>query len=119
MEDHRRVSDGLEAVKKARELNPDVVLLDLLLPKIDGVEAANRLRLRSNGLLGDGSSLVAKDLLNRPQQIGRHCAVRRDSFSLRLQPSPISRLPVILERAKDETEVHLVHPLRPNRRYGR
>ena len=38
------VSDGLEAVKKAQELNPDVVLLDLLLPKIDGVEAANRIR---------------------------------------------------------------------------
>lgn len=38
------VSDGLEAVKKTQELNPDVVLLDLSLPKIDGVEAANRIR---------------------------------------------------------------------------
>ena len=38
------VSDGLEAVKKAQELNPDVVLLDLLLPTINGVEAANRIR---------------------------------------------------------------------------
>ena len=35
------VSDGLEAVKKTQELHPDVVLLDLSLPKIDGVEAAN------------------------------------------------------------------------------
>jgi len=38
------VSDGLEAVKKTQELNPDVVLLDLSLPMIDGVEAANRIR---------------------------------------------------------------------------
>ena len=38
------VSDGLEAVKKAQELNPDLVLLDLLLPTINGVEAANRIR---------------------------------------------------------------------------
>jgi len=38
------VSDGLEAVQKAQELNPDVVLLDLSLPTIDGIEAANRIR---------------------------------------------------------------------------
>jgi len=41
------VSDGLEAVKKTEELNPDVVLLDLSLPKIDGVEAANHIRRTS------------------------------------------------------------------------
>ena len=37
-------SDGLDAVQKAQELNPDVVLLDLSLPMIDGIEAANRIR---------------------------------------------------------------------------
>jgi len=38
------VSDGLEAVRKAQELKPDVVLLDLSLPKLNGVEVANRIR---------------------------------------------------------------------------
>jgi DNA-binding NarL/FixJ family response regulator len=38
------VSDGLEAVQKAQELKPDLVLLDLSLPKLNGVEAANRIR---------------------------------------------------------------------------
>ena len=38
------VSDGIEAVQKCQELNPDVVLLDLSLPKIKGVEAANLIR---------------------------------------------------------------------------
>ncbi len=37
-------SDGLEAVAKARELQPDVVLLDLGLPKLHGLEAARRMR---------------------------------------------------------------------------
>lgn len=38
------VSDGLEAVKRAEELKPDLILLDIALPKLNGVEAARRIR---------------------------------------------------------------------------
>ena len=38
------VSDGLEAVEKAQELKPDLVLLDISLPTLNGVEAAIRIR---------------------------------------------------------------------------
>ena len=38
------VADGLEAVQKTHELSPDLVLLDLSLPKLNGLEAANRIR---------------------------------------------------------------------------
>ena len=37
-------SDGLQAVEKAKELQPDLVLLDVGLPKLNGVEAAIRIR---------------------------------------------------------------------------
>ena len=37
-------SDGLEAVKKAQELKPDLVLLDISLGKLNGIEVAGRIR---------------------------------------------------------------------------
>jgi DNA-binding NarL/FixJ family response regulator len=38
------VSDGLEAVQRAAELKPDLILLDIGLPTINGIEAARRIR---------------------------------------------------------------------------
>ncbi|HXW93539.1 MAG TPA: response regulator transcription factor [Terriglobales bacterium] len=37
------VSDGLESVRKAEELRPDLILLDIGLPTLNGVEAARRI----------------------------------------------------------------------------
>lgn len=36
-------SDGLEAVQKAQELQPDLILLDIGLPTINGIQAARRI----------------------------------------------------------------------------
>jgi DNA-binding NarL/FixJ family response regulator len=36
--------DGVDAVQKARELHPDVALIDLGLPALNGMEAARRIR---------------------------------------------------------------------------
>jgi DNA-binding NarL/FixJ family response regulator len=42
-------SDGAEAVQKAAELKPDLIVLDIGLPKLDGIKAALRISELSPG----------------------------------------------------------------------
>lgn len=38
-------TNGFEAIEKAVELSPDIILMDLALPKMDGWEATRRLKM--------------------------------------------------------------------------
>lgn len=38
------LSDGLAAVQRAEELNPDLILLDISLPSLNGIEVARQIR---------------------------------------------------------------------------
>jgi two-component system, NarL family, response regulator LiaR len=49
MEIAGEAADGAEAVTLAEELRPDVVLMDLVMPKLDGVDAMRQLRERVPG----------------------------------------------------------------------
>jgi DNA-binding NarL/FixJ family response regulator len=63
------VSDGLEAVSKAEELRPDLILLDIGLPSLNGMEAARRIRKlapqsRTLFLSQESSADVIEEALN-------------------------------------------------------
>ena len=36
--------DGIDAIEKARELNPDVILMDMMMPRMSGVEAITEIK---------------------------------------------------------------------------
>lgn len=63
------VLDGPEAVQKAEELKPDLVVLDIGLPKLNGIEAARQIRAVSPEskilfLTGNDDPKVAREALD-------------------------------------------------------
>jgi DNA-binding NarL/FixJ family response regulator len=58
--------DGAEAVDRARELEPDVILMDLDMPKVDGIEATRRVLADRPGT----AVLVLTSFSDRPRILG-------------------------------------------------
>jgi CheY-like chemotaxis protein len=58
--------DGAEAVQRVQELKPDLVVMDIGLPKLNGIDAARRIRIKSPDckilfLTGNDDPEVAKE----------------------------------------------------------
>jgi len=62
--DVRTAADGLEAIEAFQEFRPKVVLLDLGMPRMDGYEAARRIRKQTHG---DDVVLIALTGWGQPQ----------------------------------------------------
>jgi chemotaxis response regulator CheB len=45
-------ADGVETLRMARELRPDVVLLDIQMPRLDGLEVTERLMADTSPIPG-------------------------------------------------------------------
>src|SRR5438132_2190645 len=108
--DVEQTSDGHNALKLISELHPDVIISDLVMPKLDGLALTRALREESPEtpviiITGKGSIDAAVE------------AVREGVFDFVEKPLDPARLKVILQRAleKRETE-HEMHVLR--RRLG-
>lgn len=63
--------DGREAVEKYRELQPDLVILDVLMPNLDGLSAARKiLELDPSARIVMLSAMGQSDFLDEAQDIG-------------------------------------------------
>lgn len=93
----RTASDGLEAVQIAEEWKPDVVLLDLGMPRIDGYEAARRIRAQP---WGKEMGLVALTGWGQRQDRERTAACGFDAHLVK--PIRIEALLEILARVTTE-----------------
>src|SRR5215217_8380090 len=102
-------SDGLTALAIARERMPDVVVLDLMLPGLDGMEVAQRLR--------SGSSVPIIMLTARDSVVDRVAGLERGADDYLVKPFAfeelLARIRVQLRRrhAQDTGEVVRFGPL--------
>jgi len=77
--------DGREAVDRAVKLNPDVVLMDIDMPVMDGFEATRRIREQNAGaciLMLTGSN--AREDVDRARQAGAAGYVTKDRIAAEL-----------------------------------
>ena len=77
-------SDGLEAVEKAEKFQPDLILLDLGLPTLNGMDAARRTRkLSPNSKIPVVSQNSAPEIAQATLRLGAHgCLLKSDATEL-------------------------------------
>ena len=56
--------DGLQAVKDAEQLRPDLILLDIALPEVNGIETARRIRK-----ISDNSKILFVSMERNPEVV--------------------------------------------------
>ena len=74
------VSDGLQAVEKAQELNPDLILMDIGLPGLNGIEAARRILT-----LVPGSKIIFLTQESAPEVINEAMSLGARGYVLKIQ----------------------------------
>jgi CheY-like chemotaxis protein len=73
-------ADGLQAVRKAEELQPDLILLDINLPKMNGFEVAKRIRrLAPHARLLFMSQESSSDIVREALSLGAHGYIQKIS----------------------------------------
>lgn len=80
-----QAKDGIEAIEQIRELQPDLVLLDISLPKMNGIEVIRQI----GPLLGNTKVLIvsqdgSEDVVQEALRLGAHGYVAKTDISTQL-----------------------------------
>jgi DNA-binding NarL/FixJ family response regulator len=82
------VADGLEAVRMAAEVQPDLILLDVGLPGVNGIEAARRIReLAPDSQIIFLSLETAADVVEEALNLGALCYIAKEHIGSKLLPA--------------------------------
>jgi CheY-like chemotaxis protein len=78
-------ANGLEAVELARSLRPDVVVMDVSMPEMDGVEATRRIKAELPAIRVIGLSMLEEgEIAERMRQAGAEAFVNKAESSATL-----------------------------------
>jgi DNA-binding NarL/FixJ family response regulator len=93
------VTDGVQAVRSATREHPDVVLMDLQMPGIDGIEATRRIREE-----GEDSAIII--LTGNEDEVGLARAVQAGARGFLLKTEPVEDLAKAIRRAHRGEPLH-------------
>lgn len=71
-------SNGMEAIEKARELRPDVIVMDVSMPRMDGIEATRRIKSEQPAVRIIGLSMFEGEEVGR-----RMCEAGAETFVMK------------------------------------
>jgi DNA-binding NarL/FixJ family response regulator len=78
-------SDGLEALQKAEDLKPDLILIDIGLPSLNGIEAARQIRkLSPKSKIVFASQETSSDVVQEALGLGAHGYVAKATLGIEL-----------------------------------
>ena len=82
-----QVSDGLQAVRRAEELQPDLIVLDIGLPSLNGIEVARRVRKLSPKskilfLSQESSADIVQEALRSGARRKSTCFLKRSTLAI-------------------------------------
>jgi DNA-binding response OmpR family regulator len=80
-------SNGLEGIRKARTESPDIVILDVMLPGLDGFEICHRLRAEK-----DTAKLPILMFSAKAQEIDKETGIKVGADDYLTKPSPPSEI---------------------------
>lgn len=93
-------NSGQEGVKLARELKPDVIILDLMMPVVDGWQVCTEIRNFSS------VPILVLSAMSKPNMVARALDAGADDYLLKPMPSSvlIAHLKTLTRRARAEQE---------------